>query len=362
VKKKEIYYNILNAFKEKYSFLGELFAEEFLLSLASSNIQNNATNLEFRIRRHILLFWQPGYVKSTLLLKGRQLIGRDQCNILSDISIAALRGSVESGQFVPPVCLKYPISMITEFGQLVNTSGGGTELVQKLLNVLEEGTLTVSLIKAKNLFREEKEEAMKNYGVTFDRDNNFTYSTNWVVMAGTYNKKFLSDTALESRFVIVSPDQETQKLTSDLTKHINRSDEFYISEEVGINLRKKVFDNTGYEVAGVNIPDEVYNKVNLSVRDSGQLMSAMMCRNWWEVPMSKEEVINKAIHIKNSRKSVWTQPEDLVFKSIVDKAKSMKEICSETGLEQKTVYKALNKLRAGRIHSSGDELKFRLFT
>lgn len=60
MKRPEIYETIVDSFENKYSFLGKQFAEEFLLSVASSNIQKNSKP-EFRVRRHLALFWPPAW-------------------------------------------------------------------------------------------------------------------------------------------------------------------------------------------------------------------------------------------------------------------------------------------------------------
>lgn len=331
MEKKEIYETIVKAFEDKYSWLGRQFVEEFLNSVASWNIQQ-FSNPDFRIRRHLLLFWPPGYIKSTLLMKGRDILGHEACGHISDVTSAAIRGSVDAGKFRVPVCLKHPITMCTEFGQMVN--GESNELVQKLLNILEEGIVTVSLIKAGGLLPAERQKAIEKYGIEFDDDNNFTYTTNWILMAGTYNKKFLSDSALESRFIIMTPER---KLDGELTKHINRSKKFVIEEEVKIALRNEMLSkwNVGDYKSPI-LPDEIYTpEINLSVRESAGLISKVMALKWWGIEMSDEDIISAAKKIKSSSEDIWKSDEDRVFDCVFYEPKSVEDISKEIGISNK---------------------------
>jgi len=171
VLRSKIYNEIVDAFEQKYFFLGKQFAEEFLLTAASRNIQDYSEP-DFRVRRHLLLYWQCSWLKSSLLHKARHLLGRELCMGLSDISNAALRGTVEAGRFISPYTLKRPFAVCTEFGQVVN-KGDSSELVQKLLNVLEEGEVEVSLGKISLLTPEERIKAEEKWGIYFIDSNTF---------------------------------------------------------------------------------------------------------------------------------------------------------------------------------------------
>jgi len=289
---------------------------------------------------------------STLLMKFREILGHDVCGHLSDVTTAAIRGSVDSGKFRVPICLKNPITMCTEFGQMVN--GDSNELIQKLLNILEEGEVTVSLVKAGGLLPAEREKAIEKYGIEFDDDNNFTYKTNWILMAGTYNKKFLSDSALESRFIVMTPEK---KLDGDLTKHIHRSKKFEVSEEAKIGLKDEMISKWNIGDYKPLLPDEVYSpELNMSIRDSAGLLSKMMAKKWWGFEMSKDEIIDEAKRIKQSSKDVWDSDEDKVFDCIFFESKSVKEIAEETGITYRQVMRYLRNIRATRILKDGENV------
>ena len=343
MQKKEIYTQIVSAFEEKYSWLGRQFAEEFLNSVASWNIQQ-FSDPGFRVRRHLLLFWPPGFLKSSLLMKARDILGSDACGHLSDVTTAAIRGSVDSGKFRVPVCLKHPFTVCTEFGQMINSGGDSNELVQKLLNILEEGVVTVSLVKAGGLLIAEREKAIDKYGIKFDDDNNFTYQTNWVLFAGTYNKKFLADSALESRFIIMTPEK---KLDGELTKHVNRSGKFHVDEQVKTELREYLLSPWNNENGKPMLPDEVYSpEININPRESAGLISIMLAKQWWGQDISKDEIIEKAKAIKQTSEDIWKGDEDKVFDCIFYEGKTIEEISKETGVSVRMVKRYLRNIHA----------------
>jgi len=354
MQRKEIYEGVIRSFEDKYSFLGKQVAEEALLSIASWNIQE-FSEPDFRIRRHLLLFWQPGWMKSSLLKKIHQLIGEDNCTFMSDITNAALRGTVESGKFISPFTLKKPFSVCTEFGQVIGGSDTD-DIFQKLLNVLEEGIVTVSLSKIAQLSPIDREEIAKRYPVTFLDNNTFTYETNWILMAGTYNKKFLVDNAFQSRFNIVHP---TKPLDSALVKHVIRSPPYELDEEVAINLRYELIENKTIDTT-LALPDELFDEVpSLSMRESAQLISEVLCRNWWGIKMSKDELIEKAKYVEQQREQIWLTAEDRVFASIETEAKNIEEIMEETKLSRRGVFYALKKLRPVRS-TTGDNMVYKI--
>jgi hypothetical protein len=365
--RKQVYDYTIKAFEQKYSWLGKQFAEEALLSLASWNIQNfNNPNYvgkddfekgyvrklpEFRARKHLLLFWQPGFIKSSLLIKLRELIGTDVCGSISDVTPAAIRGSVESGRFKAPVCLKYPYTICSEFGQLVNNSSDSSELIQKLLNILEEGRVSVSLVKVAQLLSSERERATEEYGVKFDDENNFEYQTNWVLMAGTYNKKFLKDNALESRFNIMIPHK---RFDADFTRFVCNAPQFEYDDAYKIALRNHLLDDTPMQTR-VELPDEVH-EAGLTMRDLSNLQSRVICARWWGNDVTDSDIIKYAFSMVDNRQNVWANDEDKIFNSVFMTPKTLEEISKETELPIRQVFITLKRsYGASRIIEDGHD-------
>lgn len=340
MKRSDIYDAVVEPFNKKYNFLGRQFAEELLLSAASWNIQQ-ISKPDFRIRRHLMLFWQPGWVKTSLLLKAYDLFGPDLAIKLSDITVAALRGTVEFGRFVSPYTLKRPFSICTEFGQVIS-GAKDEELVQKLLNVLEEGSVNVSLGKISSLSRAERERVEAEFPVQFIDNNTFHYTTNWVLLAGTYNKKFLVDSALESRFNFLIPEK---KLDSGFTKFLVNSGRYEMSEEVAKSFRSEIVSKKEM-VTNIKLPEEIYTEdTNFSPRDSGMIISHVLCKAFWGKKLSKDDILDLAKNIRDAREKIWKSAEDKVFDCVFTTAKFPNQIAEETGLTERQVYYSIKKLR-----------------
>lgn len=272
---------------------------------------------------------------------------------MSDVTLAALRGTVDFGKFVSPYTLKRPFGICTEFGQIV---GGNADIVQKLLNVLEEGVVTVSLAKITSIGADQIHDIEADFGIRFIDSNTFTYSTNWVMMAATYNRKFLVDNAFESRFSIIIP---RQKLDNKLTKHIVESKPFVVDETAVETLRELVFDS-GHQMDNlVKLPEEVYSE-ELTVRDSAQMLSTVLCRKWWGIDTTNDEIVQMSHNLKQTRDNIWKSATDRVFDCIESEGKTLAQIMQETGLQKRQVYLSLKDLRAIRDFKEG-ELVYRVF-
>lgn len=287
-------------------------------------------------------FVANGFVthNSSLLYKGYELLGEGLCTTMTDISNAALRGTVEAGTFITPYTLKRPFSICTEFGQIVN-AGESSDLVQKLLNVLEEGIVEVSLGKISHLTPSQREDAEKDHNIYFVDRNTFRYKTDWILMAATYNKRFLVDNALESRFNIVYPEQ---KLDSSLTRHIVNSGGFKLDEDIVYAFRKELLKKQEINTR-IKLPDEVYEKYIVTPRDCGNVLSWILCRSWWNLKTSKDDILDKFESMQRSRVEVWKTSEDRVFDCIEMEAKTVNEIVKDITLSKKSIYTALARLK-----------------
>lgn len=352
--RKKIWEEICSAFEQKYSWLGRQFAEEFLKSVASWNIQQ-FSEPEFRVRRHLLLMWQHGYLKSSLLKRAYFLLG-DLAVILSDISRAALRGTVEHGKFISPFTLKKPFTICTEFGQIIGGSQN-TEILQELLNLLEEGVATVSLAKISSISPEELQRAEQEFNIKFIDNNTFTYQTNWVLMAATNNRKFLVDYALESRFNLVIP---KQKLDSKYVKEVNRSGPFVINLETVNKFRELITKPNKLECHYI-LPEEVYD-YEITVRDSAYLISEALCLKWWGLKPTKEHIIETASYLMQRRKSVWQTTDDLICEILEKGPKTLEELRKESSLSTKQVLKSLRRIGAIReFDTERKQIVYKLF-
>jgi len=351
----DIFNNITNAFEKKYSWIGKDFSEEFLMSACSFPLQV-WSKPEFRIRRHLLLFWSHAWFKSSLLLKAKQLLGEKLCTGVSDISNAALRGTVEGGQFLTPLVLKRPFTVCTEFGQV--TCGNDGDLIQKLLNVLEEGQLDVSLAKIAFLTNDQKATATREHGITFIDNNTFSYQTDWILLAGTYNKKFMVDNAFESRFVIMTPQQE---LDGKLLKHVVNSPSFFVDEETKNAFRNELFSPLAIDTKIV-LPEEIYDLKGITPRDCASLLSYILCRAWWNLETTDKQVIAMASEYSKNREDLWASAEDRIYDILENSVPlTVTEVWEKMNPKvcKRQVYYSLKKI-AVPLMNSGGERKYRL--
>ena len=270
------------------------------------------------------------------------MLGEDLCMIMSDVTAAALRGTVDSGHFVSPYALKRPFGICTEFGQVVGGSFN-VDIIQKLLNVLEEGIVNVSLAKISSLRGDEIESIQETYRIKFLDKNTFTYRTNWVLMAATYNKRFLIDNAFESRFHIMIP---SKRLDSRLVMHIHNSKPFTLDGDIEYRFREELKKDKPIDCS-VKLPNSIYN-LNISMRDLSSIISDILCYRWWGIELDDDTIVEMANKHVKYREEVWKTAADKVFDIISSEFKTVEEIEKESGFSKRTVYNALKELRASK--------------
>jgi len=156
--KKEIFNEVVNAFEQKYSWLGKQFAQEFLYVFASHILHKSLAINGERIRSHLLLFWERDWFQRNLLFKVYEILGYSNCEYMLDIINKDLKGIVTRDYerrpiFIPPRVVRAPFIICTEMGAITK----GLKRVKKiLLQMLKEDEVTVNLKKFVKLNKEEK--------------------------------------------------------------------------------------------------------------------------------------------------------------------------------------------------------------
>lgn len=286
---------------------------------------------------------------STLLKKAYEILGDQLCIVTSDITVASIRGTVDFGKFVPPYTLIRPFSVATEFGQVVGT--GKEEMVQKLLNILEEGMVSVSLSKISSLSPEQRAVIESEYPqISFIEKNTFSYRTNWILMVATYNRKFMIDNAFESRFSIVVPEQP---LTSELTKFIKNAPPWDLPLDVVDAFRDLILDDSHIMDCNVDLPSELFESEihTITPRQCALLSSYKLTNEWWGRKVTDEEIMERAGKLQNDSEAIWKTVEDKVFDLIVVEEKTFEQIKNSITpkVTDRAIYYALNKLRPAKI-------------
>lgn len=336
-KRKAVYKEIVNAFETKYSWLGKQAAEEMLLSLASWNIEKFSNESGIRYRNHVMLAWERGWVKSTMMKKMATLVGDDMVTTMGKVTDAALRGSVSGGTFAPPKVLKAPIVISTEFGQ--------TKFEDELLNIflamLEEGTTNISLNKVGSMSPQSQQNAKNKFGssLEFTDSNEFQIECDFVFWGATYDPSMLADGAMRSRFNVVTP---TKPLDHKIIECVDKN-KFRVSKETVRNFRKEIKseDEVGVDF---DMPSHIYKQYNFNMREFRDTKAYMAARNWWGLETTPEVIEEFAQHMKESRRIATMSKHDRVFDVIFENPRDFDDIARKTGYERQEVYKILQDL------------------
>jgi len=351
--RREIYETIRDAFTEKYSFLGAQVARECLLSAASWNIQKHS-DPPYRFRNHVMLTWEPGWVKTTILMKLKKVLGDDMVSTCGKVTEAVIRGSVEGGRFSPPKPLRTPILISTEFGQ----TNFEDELLHTFLNLLEEGHTNVSLNKIAQLSESEKSNIQEKYGeaIKFKSENEFDLHTNFVFWGATHDPSLLDEYALKSRFNIITP---AEPLTGEITHAMDTapSVESMITEEE-VNTVRRMLKQDIEVSTNFKPPAPLYKKYKLTPRESRDVQSYMAARNWWGLKTDPNVMESYIQHLKQSRKIASLDMDERVLDMLFDNPLSYDEIQSRTGLTTVEIYKILQRIDAKRAGTDAETTKW----
>lgn len=350
--RKRVFKEVVQAFEEKYSWWGHQMSREMLLSLASWHIEKN-TEHYLRMRNHLMIYCPPGWGKSTMLRKMRQLLGDDMCSKIGKVTGAALRGSVSSGSFNAPKPLKTPVMVSTEFGQ----TNFEDELLNMFLALLDEGETNVAMNKIGNIGQNQRKNIQDTWdGVSFtDSGNEFDISTDFIFWGATYDPSKLQDDAFRDRMRIVSPQQE---LNSDVTKAADHNT-FTINSDTVTEFRQMLQDPVESKV-DFTPPDAIYDKYDpLSMRESRDLQSYMASRHWWGLEVNPELMDNYMQELRHDRHLSTLDNKEMVLDLIFDNPMSYDDLVEETDLTKKEIYKINNELNAKQINAGGEgEIKW----
>ena len=339
--RREVFKEIVQAFEQKYSWLGHQAAREMLLSAASWNI-DSYSDPPMRYRNHVMFAWERGWLKSSMMRKMAKILGDDMCSTIGKVTDAAMRGSVSGGSFTPPKPLKTPIIISTEFGQ--------TDFEDELLNIflalLEEGNTNISLNKIGGISEAQKRNVEERFDgqIDFGESNEFDLKANFVFWGATYDPSKLEDDALRSRFNVVTPEKT---LDHEIVESIDNN-RFNLSNTAIKDCRRMLKSEKEVET-NFQPPSHFYEKYKLIPRESRDIQSYMAARNWWGLPTTPEVMEKYIKHLKYSRRIATMSPRDRVFDLIFNNPMTFEEIVDETPYPDQKVYKILENIPAQRL-------------
>jgi hypothetical protein len=336
---------------KKYSWLGRQVTEELLDSLASSII-DRCYEMPFRANQHVLLIWESGWYKSSILGDFQRMMPKEYIGGVGTISDAALRGTVETNakpgmRFVPPTVLKDDFLIVREFGK------GLTEdpnLKQTLLNALEDQEVHVTLAKFAQLDSTERRKAELDYKddkFVWDTDTSFRYTTKATFWAANYTP--IDDAALLSRFNIVHPEKQ---LDDELMHWVMTHPYLDITLEPGVT---PMFPDIQTAVDGImgnhrpdipfsiNLREELKGIRGLGPRIYSNIIKKLMAAAWWGFWYDGGQVralaMSSLIAKSDSQKGI----DDQVIDKLKEGWYTLGEIATELGVSYMKVWQVLNK-------------------
>ena len=348
--RKQVYTTIRDAFAEKYDFLGAQAAREMLMSAASWNV-NSYSDPPMRFRNHVMLTWAPGWLKSSMLRKMKKVLGDDLVSDCGKFTSAVLRGSLDGGNYSPPLVLKSPIIVSTEFGQ---TDFSDDELLSSWLALLEEGKTNVSLNKLAGMSEGQKENVEQRFKapdgtkrISF-KENNFDLETQFVFWGATHDPSLLAENALKSRFNVVTPQKPlTGKVTEavdsapSIEKQLNKSD---------LNDVRRMLRSQEEVATNFKPPSSFYTEFSLTPRESRDIQSYMAARNWWGLEVNPKIMREYTETLKQSRRVADMTPAERVKNLIFDDPMTYEQIKKETGytkIEIHNIFEEIDASKAG---------------
>jgi hypothetical protein len=339
--------------EHKYSWLGRQVAEELLDSIACSVI-NRCYPVSFRANQHVLLIWDSGWFKSSLLSDFMSMMPNDYFGGIGKVTDAAFRGTIEANakpgrRFVAPTSLLYDFLIVKEFGRGLTEE---VQLKETLLTALEDQRVIVNLAKFSQLDDLERrgiEQQFLRDNLVWENDNTFQYRTSFSMWAANYNP--VEDPALLSRFNVVVPNRE---LDDELRNHVMMHPQLLIELEPGISppytgIREAVDSVMGSHrpplPMGFDLTSELAGIRGLTPRIHSTIIKKLLAAAWWGFWYDSDAIRGMAYSAISSKRVSQRDYTD----AVIDKFKSgfftLQQVADELGLSPHAVWKVLYMLR-----------------
>lgn len=347
--RKDVYEDIVSAFMEKYSWLGRQASRELLLSAASWNIEKYS-NPPFRYRTHVMLAWERGWAKSTIMRAMADILGDEMVSVIGKVSDAAMRGSVSGGSFTPPKPLRTPIVISTEYGQ----TDFSDELLNLFLAMLEEGKTNVALNKIGQLGENQRRSLEKEYNnrIEFKENNEFNVTCDFIFWGATYDPSMLSDDALRSRLNVVTP---AKPLDHEITMAADKSGSIKsMLSKTTIKRCREFLRSEEEQPTRFRPPKRLYTKYGLNLRESRDVQSYMASRNWWGLDVNPDLMEDYIEYMQESRRIATMEPEERVFDIIFDSPTDYETLEEKTGLSKIELFKVMKRIGAQKYELASD--------
>lgn len=300
---------------------------------------------KFRLRLNCLLYWEPGWYKTSVLKKISELFKYSlRINSLTQTSAAALRGSFNQDQFCPPEFLVSEMIFVYELAPLID---GDQDNLPLLLSALEEGEVRIALIKIPN--SADAREQVEEYDARIEH-RRLCYQNNCTVLAATHTLDIIPlkhRVAFLSRFVVlyIAPeDIDRDSMFSNYTTVIDESFEALIS-----NWFQSLIDD-----APEPDIDSIYNIVHnyeertrmKDPRQVGDVVRLLIADFAFYSNSADNERIERVLaYVKGSEKYSMTTRE-IIAEAIYNNPTTLNELEIITGTSKANIKGHLNRLKA----------------
>lgn len=358
-----VYHDYVSVLKKIFGAIGERVGDATFLSLVSWKVQDDKY-LQYlglgRVRQHILLYWERGWAKSSILIfiKNWLIPSWIRTKIGTEGSIAALRGSVVRRRIYIPRLALADVYIVPELASWIHPAGGESGSATKMLGVLnvalEEGEVEVDLIKVADILPEEIQMA-KNYGVEITMDGTMKYKTKFVMWAATHSLDFLPKSirdAFLSRFMIIKMPRSV--LTSDLALELIFEKKDVTEEELRdicynlgkflMNLKIKIdLLERGVKLAKRVLIEEARNGFHVSPRVANyvRVISILYAHI---LPNLHDEALVSLIRRKVAEMRHAAMPIEEIILEFCRIPRTVKEIQEVTGLSRVEIHHILRRL------------------
>jgi hypothetical protein len=310
----------------------------------------------FRYRLNCLLHWKSGWWKTSLLTRIAE-ISAPFLNIkkMTSSSEAALRGScTPDGKFCIPDILTSNIFIIPELTTMLNE-----EIIRIFLTILEEATLSVSLVKLKRIKDSEKEYWENRFPIKFD-DFGFTYTHHCTIWAAIHDLGLIDEElydAYTNRFIIlyIPPDKFKREDAYKLEKHHRRID-FENELSRFLESRYKIKSEPNWDFAERII---AYFRNSTTI----QVDTPRVVQNIIRIALGYYELFGDNFYeccniiARQFNQEVYTPKELLI--SALQTPKTMDELVSLTGMKRTLIYYYMKQLPVIK-DTTGSKIKYSL--
>ena len=356
---------LLTYFRDCYSVIADYAVPQLLQSLALIPVAKRFNLV--RLRKHILLYWDAGWLKSTILQHFASFVPPSvELTIESSFSDAVVRGSAARGRFIPPLAVK-DLVVVPE----LNVALIKDEILQILLSVLENDRITVRLVKLAEALAEIDEDTrlwLAQKGIEVVDANAISYVPQMTMWTASHTLESINDNlrdAILSRFTVVHiPTGVLASHIVDVYRGMLRRDPEYEAQlREGLERVLSSWSLSDKDVATIHKWVEDFLKSLLdegylvTPRDASEMLKTAIAVSvlYGASPAPRPFVEDALGQLKEFllRESV----EERVLKLLASRPMTTKEIAKELGVPYMRAYRLLKRLERARLIVSAVRVK-----